>query len=224
MVADDVRRERVGGEVVDAARGRTGGLSLLGASRGSEVPEEREPGPLADIRDYETADEPSWLRCRVLGLLGTSHHDVWQVRHRTDLELVAAGDNVVIGLLDVSVPGAEAVIDAVAVHPDHQRRGLASALLEQALRRLERCGVRTLEAWVQDDPALAWFERLGFVETERHLRVHASAAEVGTVLSAKHGLEPVGAVLDVRIERETEMRQRFERVHVRRRVIRRIRP
>ncbi len=184
-----------------------------------------EPGPRADIRDYETADEPSWLRCRVLGLLDTAHHDdVRQTRHRADLELVAADDNVVIGLLDVAVPGVDAVIDTVAVHPCHRRRGLASALLDEAVRRLERCGVRTVEAWIRDDePASAWFARHGFLEVERHLRVHASAAEAATVLSAKYGLEPVGAVLRVGVEREAEMRQRFERVHVCRRVVRQIR-
>ncbi|MFD9702835.1 GNAT family N-acetyltransferase [Lentzea sp. NPDC059081] len=218
----------MGEDVADAARGRPGGLSLLGAAHRAGAPEERpvgEAGPPGDVRDYEPADEPSWLRCRVLGLLGTSGHDgEWQSRSRADLELVAAGDNVVIGLLDVSVPGEDAVIDTLVVHPDHQRRGVASALLAEAVRRLERCGVRTVEAWVQDDPALAWFAHHGFVEVERHLRVHASAAEAGTVLSAKYGLEPVSAVLRVRVEREAEMRQRFERVHVCRRVVRELRP
>ncbi|MFD5831374.1 GNAT family N-acetyltransferase [Lentzea sp. NPDC060358] len=212
----------MGEEVVDAARGRTGGLSLLGSARGPEVPQVLVPR--ADIRDYEPADEPSWLRCRVLGLLDSSRDDVWRSRHRSDLELVAADDNVVIGLLDVSVPDERAVVGTIAVHPDHRRRGLASALLEQAVGRLERCGVRTVEAWVQDDPALAWFLRRGFAEVERHLRVHVSAAEAGTAVSARYGLRPVGAVLDVAVEREAEMRRRFERVHLRRRLVRELRP
>ncbi|MFD4637153.1 GNAT family N-acetyltransferase [Lentzea sp. NPDC058436] len=205
----------------------------------------RDPGR-QEVRDYEQADEPSWLRCRVLGLLGTTcYDDVWPAKRRADLELVAVGGEVtcggvaggevacsgvagggvagggVTGVLDVSVPGEEATVETVVVHPDHRGRGIATALLAEAVRRLERCGVRRVDAWTrEDEPALKWFARNGFVEDCRYLQVYASPAEVGTVLSAKYGLEPVGAFLHARIEREAEMRQRFERVHVCRRMVR----
>lgn len=200
--------------MVDAVRGRTGAVNLLGARPRSGLP--------AQIRDYEPADEPSWLRCRVLGLLATSYYDdVWQEKRRTDLELVALDGDEIVGLLDVSVPGAEATVDNVVVHPDRRRRGIATALLEEALRRLERAGVRTLDAWTRSDrPALAWYARHGFEESSRYLHVYASADEVGTVVVAKHGLVPARAFLHARIERETEMRQRFERVYVCRRLVR----
>ncbi|NKE59370.1 GNAT family N-acetyltransferase [Lentzea sp. PSKA42] len=192
----------------------------MGAPARSDVPRAR-VAP-AQVRDYEAADEASWLRCRVLGFVTTSYYDdVWQAKRRTDLELVALGDDNVVGALDITVPGAEATIDTVVVHPDHQGRGIATALLAEALRRLERCGVRKIEAWTrEDEPALGWFARNGFVEDYRYLHVYASADEVGTVLSAKYGLEAMGAFLHARIERETELRQRFERVHVCRRMVR----
>jgi ribosomal protein S18 acetylase RimI-like enzyme len=193
---------------------------LLGASDGPEVP--RALVPPAEIRDYATADEASWLRCRVLGFVTTSNYDdVWQAKRRADLELVALDDGVVVGALDVSVPGSEASIGTVFAHPDHQGRGIATALLSEALRRLERCGVRVLDAWTREDaPALGWFARNGFLETSRYLHVYATADEVGTVLNARYGLTPVGAFLHARIEREAELRQRFERVHVCRRMVR----
>jgi ribosomal protein S18 acetylase RimI-like enzyme len=174
------------------------------------------------VRDYEPADEVSWLRCRVLGFLDTSYYDdVWPVRKRADLELVVADDNVVIGALDASVRGGEATIDLVVVHPDHRGRGIATALLDEAVRRLTRCGVSEVDAWTRSDPAaLKWYARNGFVETSRYLHVHASADEVGTVVTARHGLVPAGAFLHARIEREAELRQRFERVYVCRRMVR----
>ncbi|WP_330277287.1 GNAT family N-acetyltransferase [Lentzea sp. NBC_00516] len=178
------------------------------------------------IRSYEPADEASWLRCRVLGFLATNYFDdVWQARRRTDLELVALDGGVVAGILDVSMPGAEATIDTVVVHPDHQGEGIATALLAEAVPRLERCGARTLDAWTREDgPALNWYARNGFTESEHYLHVHASADELATVLTAKHGLVPAGAFLHARIEREAEMRQRFERVYVCRRMVRELRP
>ncbi|WP_229812766.1 GNAT family N-acetyltransferase [Lentzea flava] len=192
-------------------------MSLLGAPGRPAV-----TGGQVAVRDYETADEASWLRCRVLAFLATSSYDdVWPVKRRTDLELVAAGGDGVVGVLDVSVPGEGAVVETVAVHPDHQRRGVATALLGEAVRRLARCGVRTLEVSVrEDEPVLSWLARNGFVETSRSLHVYASEDEVGTVVSARYGLTPVGAFLHARIERETELRQRFERVHVCRGMVR----
>lgn len=212
----------LGDDVVDAVRGRTGEVNLLGASGRSAVPPVLTPP--AEIRDYETSDEVSWLRCRVLGFVTTSNYDdVWQAKRRADLELVALDDGVVVGALDVSMPGAEATIETVVVHPDYQRRGIATALLSEALRRLERCGARVLDASTrEDEQALGWFARNGFLETSRYLHVYATADEVGTVLNARYGLTPMGAFLHARIEREAELRQRFERVHVCRRMVRMI--
>lgn len=209
--------------MVDAAPGRTRGLSLLGASGGSDARKTpRELVPEARIRDYEPADEGSWLRCRVLGVLGTSYYDdVWQAKRRTDLELVAFDGGTVVGALDVSVPGPEATIETVVVHPDHRGRGIATALFEEAVRRLGRCGVSEIDVWAREDaPVLGWLARNGFAAAERYLHVYASPDEVGTVLNARYGLTPVGAFLHARIEREAELRQRFERVHVCRRMVR----
>ncbi|MGI5500928.1 GNAT family N-acetyltransferase [Lentzea sp. CA-135723] len=192
------------------ATGRTGGAP--------ELP--------AEIRSYEPADEASWLRCRVLGLLETNYYDdVWQAKRRTDLELVALESGAVTGILDVTVPAGEATIETVVVHPDHQGTGIATALLEEAVPRLERCGVRSLDAWIlEDGVALDWFARNGFAKAEAYVRVHASADEADTAVIARHGLVVSGAVLHAPIEREAEMRQRFERVHVCRRVVRDLRP
>lgn len=75
------------------------------------------------IREYTTADETAWLRCRVLAFLHTAYFDD-VLRSKPDgqapgLELVAVdGTGSVVGIMDTSIDGALATIDTVAVHPD----------------------------------------------------------------------------------------------------------
>lgn len=99
------------------------------------------------IRDYTDLDEPSWLRCRVLSFLGSSYFDDVRAT-RTPFEgdalrlvsvlprpegVTTPGEEQVVGILDVELWEQDdqpvATIDTVAVHPDHQRAGIAGALL-----------------------------------------------------------------------------------------------
>jgi GNAT superfamily N-acetyltransferase len=101
------------------------------------------------IRPYRPSDEESWLRCRVLSFLGSAYFDdVRQEKERyarPAIELVAEDDGEVVGLIDVECeeapgtvcserPGLGGMIWHLAVHPDHQRRGIATALLGEAER------------------------------------------------------------------------------------------
>jgi ribosomal protein S18 acetylase RimI-like enzyme len=102
------------------------------------------------VRTYRPGDEEGWLRCRVLSILGSAYFDdVRQEKERYDgpaLEPVADRAGEIVGLIDVECetgpgtvcsdrPGLGGMIWHVAVHPDHQRRGIATALLEEAKRR-----------------------------------------------------------------------------------------
>lgn len=68
-------------------------------------------------------------------------------------------------------PGAkaEARILSIAVHPDHQSKGIAGKLCELGLRRLDRLGARPVRLEVRPDntPAVRLYTRLGFKETGR---------------------------------------------------------
>ncbi len=91
------------------------------------------------MRTYDPADEPSWLRCRVLGFLDTAYFDdVWPVKPPSaGLDLVAATAGTVAGILTATVNREAATIDTVVVHPDFRRQGgLCST-------RRSRCCART---------------------------------------------------------------------------------
>lgn len=107
------------------------------------------------IRPYAAADEDSWLRCRALSFLGTCYYDDVRTNRPTSpaVQLVATLDETVVGVLDIEIAGELATIDTVAVHPDHQGDGIATALLTRAQAELPR-SVTTLDAWTRDEPTL----------------------------------------------------------------------
>ncbi|MFF0339219.1 GNAT family N-acetyltransferase [Kribbella sp. NPDC004875] len=177
---------------------------------------------MTEIREYQDSDATSWLRCRVLSFLTTEYFDDVVVT-RPSFEnpahrLVAVQDDTVIGLMDVEILADRATIDVLAVHPDHQRRGLAAQLLEAVLPRLK---VGVLDAWTRGDAsANAWYQRSGFVENFRYLHVYKSWQDDET-LAAPEGVDKVmSAFMHAPISAEAAMRERFARVHVCRQYVR----
>ncbi|MCD0483539.1 GNAT family N-acetyltransferase [Streptacidiphilus sp. ASG 303] len=177
------------------------------------------------IRDYTPADESSWLRCRVLSFLATAYYD--DVRRakppipRPGFELVAARPGGgIAAVMDVTVEGGLATIDTVAVHPDHQRRGLGRALLAEARARARARGATTLDAWTREDPdTVGWYRAMGFAESGHYLHVYANyyadpAEPDRAVGSRRPGLRPVTAFLHAPLDREGQLRGEFDRVHV----------
>ena len=130
------------------------------------------------VRDDEPADEQSWLRCRALSFLGTAYFDdVMTAKKAMPLgaELVAVESGTVVGVLDLAVDGALATIETIAVHPDHQGRGIGSSLLDLAYIRATALGADTVDAWTRDDEStLSWYRSRGFSESSHYLHVYAS--------------------------------------------------
>jgi len=128
------------------------------------------------IRPYQPSYERGWLLCRLLSFFDTCYYDdVHTVRTIFELpaiRLVAELDGKVVGLLDVEFDGSAATIDSIAVHPDHQRGGIASRLLAAALDKMPD-HVTTLDAWTREDhAALGWYQQQGFREQYRYLHVY----------------------------------------------------
>jgi ribosomal protein S18 acetylase RimI-like enzyme len=182
------------------------------------------------VRTYEDADERGWLICRVLSFLDSAFYDdVRREKERYDnpaVELVAERDGVIVGLIDVEcetepgticedLPGLGGMIWHLAVHPDHQRRGVATALLREAESRARARGVVRLEAWTRDDPpARAWYESAGFDLVQGYLHVYIDLDEGLRDLfpTSSDGIRPV-KVFAHYVGDPDALRDRFKRVH-----------
>ncbi len=78
--------------------------------------------------------------------------------------LVALQDGVVVGYAGLSVTGAEAWVQNIAVRKDRQRQGIGRALLEALLVEADRRGARPvlLEVAVDNAKAQRLYDRYGF--------------------------------------------------------------
>jgi ribosomal protein S18 acetylase RimI-like enzyme len=184
----------------------------------------------ATIRPYADGDEVGWLQCRLLSFFGSAYYDdVLREKgryERSAIELVADAGGEIVGLIDVECedepgtvceerPGLGGMIWHLAVHPEHQRRGIAAALLVEAEGQAKQRGLARFEAWTRDDPHVhAWYESLGFVQAFSYLHVYIERDEGLRELDAEGGdLKLVKAFAHYTGDRPDEIRQRYKRVH-----------
>jgi ribosomal protein S18 acetylase RimI-like enzyme len=175
------------------------------------------------IRAYEDRDERGWLICRLLAFFDTAFFDAVEREKehydKPSIELVAESDGQIVGLLDVECEsdglaarlGSGGMIWHLATHPDHQRQGIASALLAEAERQAREREIVRLEAWTRDDaPTQRWYERHGFVQLGSYLHVYLERDD----LRAFDGeLRLVKAFAHYTGDRPDEIRDRYARVH-----------
>lgn len=107
--------------------------------------------------DYTIEQVQSWYACK---------YDEW------DWAQLAARGRTPIGF--IAMIGGH--IDQLFVHPDAQREGAGSALLDLALRR----GIRpaTLHVFEQNTPARQFYERYGFEEAGRWFNEQDQAVDL----------------------------------------------
>ena len=183
-----------------------------------------------DVRPYRAADEQGWVRCRALSFLGSAYHDdVRADKERYEgpsIELVAHAGGEVVGLIDVELErepgtvcsereGLGGMIWNVATHPDHQRRGIATALLREAERLAGPEGIVRFEAWTRDDEHVhAWYRSHGFEPVDSYLHVYVELQDgLRDLFPITEGLRPVKLFAHYVGDERDEIRRRFARVH-----------
>ncbi|MEM8809229.1 MAG: N-acetyltransferase [Cyanobacteria bacterium P01_G01_bin.38] len=184
------------------------------------------------IRPYTPADKTQWVRCRVLAFLDSAYFDdVHRTKDRYSnpaIELVAiAPDGALVGFIDIECeetpgsvcsarPGLGGMIWNIGVHPDHQRRGIAQALLDSAIATAKQHSLVRLEAWTRDDfHVVAWYRAQGFHQIERYLHVYLTGPEApANFTSLNPNLTPTQVFAHcTQPEAFAEVRRQFQRVH-----------
>lgn len=95
-----------------------------------------------------------------------SEHRCWErALTRGDLFFACAGEaGAPAGFIALDVLGDRAYLEQLSVHPDHQRRGLGRALVEEACERFRARGAA--EIWLTTYAHVPWnapfYERCGF--------------------------------------------------------------
>ena len=185
-----------------------------------------------EIRHYNPKDEMGWLRCRVLAFLDTAYFD--NVLNKKEeyqnpaIELVALHNNQIVGLLDIEHDteeravctkgsGLGGMIWHLATHPDYQRMGIASKLLEKAEEIAKAQGLDYFEAWTRDDEWVNnWYEKKGFDQTYSYLHVYLEGEnELEKVLgeNAETEFRVIQAFAHYSGPNQEEVKSRFNRVH-----------
>jgi ribosomal protein S18 acetylase RimI-like enzyme len=183
------------------------------------------------IRPYREGDERGWVVCRVLSFLDTSFFDdVRRTKERYEnpaIELVAERAGEIVGLIDIECeevpgtvcddrPGLGGMIWHLAVHPDHQRLGVATELLREAERQAREQHLVRFEAWTRDDPATqAWYESRGFELVSSYLHVYVELHEGlrDWFPISEDGLRAVKLFAHYVGEDRDSIRKSFSRVH-----------
>ena len=121
-----------------------------------------------DISDYEQVYE-LWLSCAGMGLnnLDDSKEGIKRFLDRNPQTcFVALEDQTVAGVIIAGHDGRRGYIYHTAVHPQHRHKGIASKLVDEALKALKEQGINktALVVFSRNADGNAFWENVGFTE------------------------------------------------------------
>lgn len=122
------------------------------------------------INDYESV-YALWMSCAGMGLnnLDDSKEGIDRfLKRNPETCFVAEDENVIIGVTMAGNDGRRGYIYHTAVNPKYRNQGIATALVQNAMKALETCGINKVALVVFDrnTNGNAFWERLGFTPRE----------------------------------------------------------
>ena len=98
--------------------------------------------------------------------------------------LVAEEDDRIVGYIGSQTVFPDTDMMNVAVHPDVRRRGIGEILVEALIRELQcrGCDSLSLEVRASNAPAIALYEKLGFVQVGRRPGYYRNPREDALIL------------------------------------------
>ncbi len=182
------------------------------------------------IRKYTDSDNLQWVRCRVLSLLDTAYFDsvLREKEHyqNPSIELVAEIDGKIIGLIDVEYEIERGtvcyynkqlggVIRNLAVLPEYRKLGIATVLLNEAIRSLKVNEIERVEVWTRDDKWVNdWYKNRGFSFKKFYLHVYTESDECDEIVKVKvEKLHVCNCFAHYVGENTEEIKSKFKRIH-----------
>jgi len=122
-----------------------------------------------EIRPFRPEDESAvvtlWQRCDLVRPWNNPHLDIERKLHvRPDLFLVGVLDGQIVATVMAGYEGHRGWLNYLAVAPEHQRRGLARALVSEAERLLRDAGCPKINLQIRtsNERVAEFYRRLGY--------------------------------------------------------------
>lgn len=125
---------------------------------------------LMQLEDYSQVYQ-LWFSCKGMGLndLDDSQEGIERyLKRNQETCFVAQEGERIVGVILSGHDGRRGYIHHTAVHPDHRGKGIGTALVEQAMAALERCGIHkaALVVFKRNQTGNDFWERRGFTDRE----------------------------------------------------------
>lgn len=122
-----------------------------------------------EIRPFDLCDEDAvvqlWTDCGLVVPWNNPHRDIQRkLKVQSDMFLVACLNGKIIASVMAGYDGHRGWINYLAVHPQHQRAGIAKRMMDEVEGRLQAVGCPKINLQVRSTNAavIEFYKRIGF--------------------------------------------------------------